>query len=153
MSSAAAASPVTSRAARKARGQCSRNNRSRSSTEPRWAPRIQARSATHRLYDGCVSRGPYVTGTSGGPSFVSIGMKRLAFVLAAAALLLPGAARAAACSPLNCAPSQFTLSGGTLIGYRASIGAPVTVADLRTGDSLFSLPPGFAYGSVLVHQA
>ena len=80
-------------------------------------------------------------------------MKKLMVVAVLFVLALPVAAQSAACSPLNCAPSQFTLSGGTLIGYRASIGAPVTVADLRTGESLFSLPPGFGYGSVLVHQA
>ncbi len=80
-------------------------------------------------------------------------MKRLLLVLAAAALLLlPGAARAAACSPLNCAPSQFTLSHGMLIGYRASVGSPVSVVDLRTGESKFSLPAGLVFGGVLVHQ-
>jgi hypothetical protein len=80
-------------------------------------------------------------------------MTRLLLVLAAATLLLlPGAASAAACSPLNCAPSQFTLSGGTLIGYRASVGAPVSVADLRTGESMFTLPAGLVFGRALVHQ-
>src|SRR5690348_4428602 len=55
-------------------------------------------------------------------------MTRLLLVLAAAALLLPGAARAAACSPLNCAPSQFTLANGTLVAYRHTALGPVTVA-------------------------
>ena len=45
-------------------------------------------------------------------------MKRLAFVLAAAAVLLPSAAHAAACSPLTCAASQFSLAGGTMLGFR-----------------------------------
>ena len=81
-------------------------------------------------------------------------MTRLLLVLAAATLLLlPGAARAAACSPLNCAPSQFTLAHGTLIGYRASAGAPVSVADLRTGEPMLTLPAGLVFGHVLVHQA
>ena len=40
-------------------------------------------------------------------------MKRLLLLLAAAVLLLPGAARPAACSPLDCAPSQFVLAHGT----------------------------------------
>jgi len=80
-------------------------------------------------------------------------MKRLLLVLAAVALLLlPGAARAAACSPLNCAPSQFTLSHGTLIAYRHSALGPVSVADLRTGKHLFTVPGGFVGGNMLVHH-
>ena len=47
-------------------------------------------------------------------------MKRLALVLAAVAVVLPSAARAAACSPLNCAASQFSLAGGTLLGFRTA---------------------------------
>ncbi|HEY1512651.1 MAG TPA: hypothetical protein VGF66_02780 [Gaiellaceae bacterium] len=81
-------------------------------------------------------------------------MTRLLLVLVAVALLLlPGAARAAACSPLNCAPSQFTLSHGTLIAYRHSALGPVSVADLRTGKHLFTVPGGFVGGNVLVHHA
>jgi hypothetical protein len=80
-------------------------------------------------------------------------MKRLAFVLAAAALLLPGAAHAAACSPLNCAPSQFTLAGGSLVAYRHTALGTVRVADLRTGNTLFSVPGGFVGGNLLVHKA
>jgi hypothetical protein len=79
-------------------------------------------------------------------------MKRLVLVLAAAVLLLPGAAHAAACSPLNCAPSQFTLAHGTLIAYRASSLGAVRVADLRTGEHLFTLPGGIVSGDVLVHR-
>jgi DNA-binding beta-propeller fold protein YncE len=79
-------------------------------------------------------------------------MTRLLLVLAAALLLLPGAASAAACSPLNCAPSQFTLAGGSLMGYRASSGAPVSIADLNTGETRFTLPAGLVFGRVLVHQ-
>jgi hypothetical protein len=80
-------------------------------------------------------------------------MKRLLLVLAAVALLLlPGAARAAACSPLNCAASQFTFAGGTLMGYRASVGSPVSVADLRTGEPMFTMPAGLVFGRALVHQ-
>jgi hypothetical protein len=81
-------------------------------------------------------------------------MKRLPLVFAAVALLLlPGAAHAAACSPLSCAPSQFTLSHGTLIAYRHSALGPVSVADLRTGNHVFTVPGGFVGGNVLVHQA
>jgi hypothetical protein len=80
-------------------------------------------------------------------------MKRLLPALAAVALLLlPGAARAAACSPLSCAPSQFTLSHGTLIAYRHSALGAVSVADLRTGKHLFTVPGGFVGGSTLVHH-
>ena len=80
-------------------------------------------------------------------------MTRLLLVLAAVAvLLLPGAASAAACTPLGCAPSQFTLSGGTLLGYRASIGSPVTIANLTAGEHLFTLPAGLVFGRTLVHQ-
>ena len=112
MSSAAAASPVTSWAARKARGQCSRKSRSRSATDPCWAPLIQARSATRRLYDADRPRGPYGVGTSRGPDGRSAGHEDvLRSSSSLAAVLLPSAAVGAACSPLNCAPSQFSLAG------------------------------------------
>jgi hypothetical protein len=78
-------------------------------------------------------------------------MKRLAFLLGLAALLLPSAAGAAACSPLNCAPSQFSI-GGSLLGFRAQAEAPVTVVDLGTGDTRWTLPWGFTGGNLLVHQ-
>ncbi len=45
-------------------------------------------------------------------------MKYLLPVLAVAALVLPGAARTAACSPLDCAPSQFLLGHGTMLAVR-----------------------------------
>ena len=80
-------------------------------------------------------------------------MKRLLLVLVAATLLLPGAAHAAACSPLNCAPSQFTLAHGTLLAYRHSALGPVRVVDLRSGATRFTLPGGFIARDVLVHQA
>lgn len=80
-------------------------------------------------------------------------MTRLLLVLAAVTLLLlPGAASAAACSPLNCAPSQFTLSNGTLVAYRHTALGPVSVADLQTGKHLFTVPGGFVGGNVLVHR-
>jgi hypothetical protein len=80
-------------------------------------------------------------------------MKRLAVLLAAVAVLLPGAARAAACSPLDCAPSQFTLAHGTLLGVRASVQSPVNVIDLSTGETKFQLPAGIVQGDTLVSQA
>jgi hypothetical protein len=78
-------------------------------------------------------------------------MKRLALVLAAVALTAPTAAHAAACSPLNCAASQFTLAHGTLMGFRAAAGKPVNVVDLRTGKTKFTLPAGVEARNVLVH--
>ena len=74
-----------------------------------------------------------MAGTSSGPAAVYLSMKRLLPFLALLALLLPGAARAAACSPLNCAPSQFALAHGTLLGFRTAALRPVKVVDLRTG--------------------
>jgi hypothetical protein len=79
-------------------------------------------------------------------------MKKLALALAAAALLLPGAARSAACSPLNCAPSQFTLAHGTLLGFRSMPNKPVTVVDLASGTKRWVLPAGLVGGNLLVHQ-
>jgi hypothetical protein len=79
-------------------------------------------------------------------------MKRLALVLAAVAVALPSAARAAACSPLNCAASQFSLANGTLLGFRARADAPVTVVDLQTGKAEWTLPAGLIGGDLLVAQ-
>jgi hypothetical protein len=79
-------------------------------------------------------------------------MRRLLILFSGCALLLPGAARPAACSPLDCGPSQLVVANGTLIAYRSASHGPVSVADLRSGESLHSLPWGFVYGKVLVHQ-
>jgi hypothetical protein len=79
-------------------------------------------------------------------------MKRLLFVLVAAASLLPSAASAAACSPLNCAPSQFSLGGGSLLGFRERATAPVRVVDLETGKTRWVLPGGVTGGNLLVHK-
>jgi hypothetical protein len=80
-------------------------------------------------------------------------MTRVAFALAvAAALLLPAAARAAACSPLSCAPSQFVLAHGTMLAVRGSVDKPLRVIDLRTGRTRWRLPPGIVTGDTLVHQ-
>ena len=78
-------------------------------------------------------------------------MTRLALVLAVAAVLLPSAAVGAACSPLNCAPSQFSLAHGQLLGFRSSAGAPVTIVDLATGKTRAALPSGVVGGTLLVH--
>jgi hypothetical protein len=79
-------------------------------------------------------------------------MKRLLLVLVGAALVAPGAARAAACTPLNCAPSQFSVPGTSLVGYRAQALGKITVADLRTGAKRYVLPGGYVDGRRLVHQ-
>lgn len=79
-------------------------------------------------------------------------MKRLVLALAAALLALPGAAGGAACSPLDCAPSQFTLAHGTLLATRQAPDKPVRVIDLRTGATRWTLPAGIVTGDVLVHQ-
>jgi hypothetical protein len=80
-------------------------------------------------------------------------MKRLALVFAVTAVAaLPSAAEGAACSPLNCAPSQFTLAHGTLLGFRTAVNKPVRVIDLRTGATKWRLPDGLTGGNLLVHQ-
>jgi hypothetical protein len=79
-------------------------------------------------------------------------MKRLLLVLVSAALVAPGAARSAACTPLDCAPSQFRVAGTSLLGYRSSALGRVTIADLRTGAKRSMVPGGFVGGHLLVHQ-
>jgi hypothetical protein len=79
-------------------------------------------------------------------------MKRLALLLAAVAVLLPAAAHAVACSPLDCAPSQFTLDNGKLLAVRASVQSPVRVIDLANGATKWRLPAGIVQGTTLVHQ-
>jgi hypothetical protein len=79
-------------------------------------------------------------------------MKRLALVLAAAAAFAPAAARSAACSPLNCASSQFVVGGGKLLAVRGAVDKPVRVVDLATGVVRWRLPAGIAAGNLLVHQ-
>ncbi len=78
-------------------------------------------------------------------------MKRLLLVCAAA-LVLPGAARSAACSPLSCSPSQFVLGHGTLLAVRGAPDKPLRVIDLRTGRTKWWLPAGVVTGNTLVHQ-
>ena len=86
---------------------------------------------------------------------VLLTMRRLPLlvVLLATAAILPGAARAAGCSPLDCAPSQIRLAGGRLLAVRAA-GADgnVRVVDLRTGRTRWWLPPGTIGGRLLVHE-
>jgi hypothetical protein len=81
-------------------------------------------------------------------------MKRVVLtVLAAVTVALPGAAHAAACSPLNCAPSQFAFANGTLLGFRDQALGPVKVVDLQTGERMFTMPGGYVGGDLLVHKA
>jgi DNA-binding beta-propeller fold protein YncE len=80
-------------------------------------------------------------------------VKRLALAFGLAALAVPGAARAGACSPLDCAPSQFSVAGSPLVGYRPAALGRVTVFDLRTGAKRFVVPGGYVGGHLLVHQA
>ncbi len=79
-------------------------------------------------------------------------MKRLLLGIAAAVLLLPGAAQPAACSPLDCAPSQFLLARGTLLATRQRPESPVRVIDLRTGVTRWRLPAGIVTRNEIVHQ-
>jgi hypothetical protein len=82
------------------------------------------------------------------------GVKRLALTaLLAVIVAVPGAAAGAACSPLNCAPSQVSLADGSLLAVRAGgIDANVRVIDMRTGKTRWWLPPGVFGSDLLVHQ-
>ncbi|HZT90731.1 MAG TPA: hypothetical protein VFA05_01685 [Gaiellaceae bacterium] len=79
-------------------------------------------------------------------------MLRLTLVASALALLLPGAAVGAACSPLDCSTSQFVLAHGRMLAVRQSVDKPLRVIDLRTGGTRWHLPPGVVSGRTLVHQ-
>jgi hypothetical protein len=80
-------------------------------------------------------------------------MRRFAtLALLAAVALLPAGVRAAACSPLDCAPSQFVLARGTMLAVRGAVDQPLRVIDLRTGRTRWRLPPGVVSGDTLVHQ-
>jgi hypothetical protein len=77
---------------------------------------------------------------------------RLLLVALLLVAVLPCAAGAGVCSPLTCSPSQLTLRGGTLLAVRGGIDRPVRVIDLRTGKTLWRLPPGVVAGNTLLHQ-
>jgi hypothetical protein len=79
-------------------------------------------------------------------------MRRLAFIAILICAAVPSAASAAACSPLDCAPSQFTLAHGTLLATRGAPDKPVRVIDLRTGATRWRLPAGIVEGTTLIHQ-
>jgi hypothetical protein len=77
---------------------------------------------------------------------------RLALLALGLALVLPAAAGGAACSPLNCSPSQFVLAHGRMLAVRSAVDKPVRVIDLRTGRTRWHLPPGVVSHAALVHQ-
>jgi hypothetical protein len=79
-------------------------------------------------------------------------MKRLLLAALLLAAFVPAASRAGACSPLSCSPTQFPLANGSLLGVRGGLERPVRVIDLRTGRTLWRLPPGIVVGNTLVHQ-
>jgi hypothetical protein len=81
-------------------------------------------------------------------------MNRFAFALALAVIVaLPGSARGAGCSPLDCGPSQLPLAGGKLLAVRArGIDGNIRVLDLRTGATRSWLPAGILGGGLLVHE-
>jgi len=80
-------------------------------------------------------------------------VRRLLLVaVAGAALVVPGAAGAVPCSPLNCSASQFTFAHGALLGVRLSPDKPLRVIDLRTGATKWRLPSGVVVGDTVVHQ-
>jgi DNA-binding beta-propeller fold protein YncE len=79
-------------------------------------------------------------------------MKRLALVLILAAALLPAAAPAAGCRPLDCAPGGASLGHGLFAARPNGAAGTVTVVDLRTGSVRWTLPTGVLTGTTLVHQ-
>jgi hypothetical protein len=79
-------------------------------------------------------------------------VKRLVLVALLFAAFVPAASQAAACSPLNCSPSQFTLARGSMLAIRIGVDKPLRVIDLRTGATRWRLPAGIVSGNVLVHQ-
>jgi hypothetical protein len=77
---------------------------------------------------------------------------RLLCVLTVVTALLPGAADAGVCSPLNCSASQTTLAHGSLLAFRNTSSGAVRVIDLRSGHTRWRLPGGVSVGRTLVHQ-
>jgi WD40 repeat protein len=77
-------------------------------------------------------------------------MKRLILILLLAAAVLPAAAPAAGCSPLNCASSGTALGHGLLAVRATGANGPVQVLDLRTGAYRWKLPSGLLQGHTLV---
>ncbi|HEX5449800.1 MAG TPA: hypothetical protein VFW85_07050 [Gaiellaceae bacterium] len=80
-------------------------------------------------------------------------MKKLALVLVlAASVLLPGAARSAGCSPLDCAPTGSSLGHGLYAVRPNGVLGSVIVDDMGTGRTRYQLPEGILGGHLLVHQ-
>jgi hypothetical protein len=79
-------------------------------------------------------------------------MKKLALASVLAALALPGAARSAGCSPLDCAPTGSSLGHGLYAVRPNGVLGAVVVDDVRTGHTRYQLPDGILGGHLLVHQ-
>jgi hypothetical protein len=70
------------------------------------------------------------------------------------ATILPAAAPAAGCSPLNCAPSGTHLDGDLLLVRPTGTGGPVQIVDLRAGAVARNLPAGvLAAGRTMIEQS
>jgi hypothetical protein len=79
-------------------------------------------------------------------------MKQLGLIAAVTVLFVPASTNAAACSPLDCAPSQFLIANGSLLATRGSAQSPIRVIDLRTGRTRLRLPAGIVSGETLVSR-
>jgi WD40 repeat protein len=77
-------------------------------------------------------------------------MKRLILIFVLLAAVLPAAAPAAGCSPLNCASSGTALGHGLLAVRPTGANGPVNVLDLSTGTYRWKLPSGVVQGHMLV---
>jgi hypothetical protein len=80
-------------------------------------------------------------------------MKRLALIFLALAAALPGAARAAGCSPLSCATSGISVGNGYLAARPGGAQGVAKIVDLRTGTLKWNLPQGVLVGHTLVEQS
>ncbi len=76
----------------------------------------------------------------------------LLFALLAVVPALSTSARAAGCSPLDCAPTGAPLGHGLFAVRPQGVTGPVAVDDLSTGRSRWQLPAGILGGTTLVHQ-
>jgi hypothetical protein len=80
-------------------------------------------------------------------------MKRLLPVAILALGLLPGAASAAGCAPLTCAPTSTSFAGTHLLALQTKgASSAVDIYDLATGKTRWQLPRGILAGKILVHK-
>jgi hypothetical protein len=81
-------------------------------------------------------------------------VKRLALVGSLVlAALLPAAAPAAGCSPLNCASSGTAIGNDLLLVRPTGVGGPVQIVDLQAGTVARDLPAGVLAGRTLIEQS